>query len=92
MSSNILMSIAILYIIISILLKSFSDINITIPCLWTTIFGMKCPGCGLTTASVELTHLHIQQAFQTNPLIFIILPAIAYYIISDYRKFRKRLK
>ena len=88
--SNIILSIAFLYIIISIILKSTSVIDITIPCLWTTIFGMKCPGCGLTTASVELTHFRFKEAFGINPLVYIVVPAFAYYIISDYLKFRKK--
>lgn len=92
LQSNILLVIVISYIFISVLLKSFFGINITIPCLWTTIFGVKCPGCGLTTASVELTHLHFAEAFKINPLVYLVVPAVIYYILSGYFVFRKGTK
>lgn len=90
MWDNKIASLIILYAIIAIALKSLAIIDITIPCLWTTIFGHRCPGCGLTTATIELIHFHPVTAFKTNPLIFIIAPAILYYVISDYIKFRKK--
>lgn len=85
------LSIVFAYIFLSVFLKSLSIIDITIPCLWTTIFGMRCPGCGLTTASIELTHFHFKEAFDTNPLVYIVVPAIAFYIVSDYLKFRRKI-
>ncbi len=88
---NKLASLIIIYGIIAIILKSLNIIDITIPCLWTTIFGHHCPGCGLTTATIELVHFRPISAFKINPLVYIILPAILYCIISDYIKFRKKL-
>lgn len=88
--NNKIISLVILYAIIAISLKSFAIINITVPCLWTTIFGHRCPGCGLTTAAIELLRFHPISAFKTNPLIVIIIPAFLYYLIIDYIKFRKK--
>jgi len=84
------MSIIVCYFIISDLLESVFDINICIPCLWKTFFGFRCPGCGLTTAFIKLTEFKISEAFEANPLIFILLPFGLLFILSDYNKFRKK--
>lgn len=75
------------YFIFSCLLKLFSGIDICFPCLWTAIFGVHCPGCGLTTAFIALLHFDILGAYHANWFIFIVLPAGVYYIVNDFYKF-----
>ncbi|NDV67659.1 DUF2752 domain-containing protein [Dysgonomonas sp. 25] len=84
-------TLVVVYAVIAIILKSLSIVDITIPCLWTKIFGFHCPGCGLTTATIELIHLRPVAAFETNPLVYIVVPAILYYVITDYLKFRRKV-
>ena len=55
--------------------------NIGIPCLFYQITGLKCPGCGITRLIFSLIKLEFQQAFFYNPLVFILLPFIGFYII-----------
>jgi hypothetical protein len=38
-------------------------------CLWKNIFGVDCPGCGMTRAACALTHGEFRLAFALNPLI-----------------------
>lgn len=78
------------YIIFSVLIKVFLDIDISIPCLWKSLFSFNCPGCGLTTASVKLTGLDVVGAYQANPLIFAVVPGGVFYMLTDFIKFKKR--
>jgi hypothetical protein len=41
-----------------------------IPCLWKTLFGVQCPGCGLTRAWAFLLRGEWRRAAQMNWLIF----------------------
>lgn len=78
-----------LYFAIGAVLKLTAGINILIPCLYRVLFNHRCPGCGLTTAFLELIQLHFHQAFTTNPMIFILVPAGIFYVGKDYLNFIK---
>ena len=90
--ANKLISIVAFYFIVSILLKIIFSIDILIPCLWKTIFHIECPGCGLTRAFIDILHCNFIDAFNDNPLIFIVLPLGIFYLYFDFMKFRKKLK
>ncbi len=92
LKENWLMSIVFFYAIISTFLFSFTSIDICIPCFWKMIFHSECPGCGMTRAFKELLHLDFYGAYKMNKLIFIVLPAIIYYITSDFIRFSKKNK
>lgn len=79
------------YLLLSVLLKSFLHVDITIPCLWKSIFNFSCPGCGLTTASIKMTKWDISGAYQANPLLFLILPSGVFYFVRDFSKFKKEV-
>ena len=80
------------YEMVAMLLYAITDgeIDVCIPCLWTTIFGVHCPGCGLTTASIDLLKLDFAGAWEANPLVFAVLPAIVFFAVSDFLKFRTK--
>lgn len=78
--------------LLSVLLKLSFDTDIGIPCLWKTMFGFECPGCGLTTAFIKLLQLDLAGAYKSNLLIFIVVPAGFFYILSDYNKFKKQYR
>lgn len=80
----------VLYIQCSCLLEMFGIVDIRLPCLWRKMFGVTCPGCGLTTAYAQFLKLDWAAAFHANPLIFIVMPAAAYYLISDFVAFSAR--
>ena len=80
------------YFLLSAILKATTDIDFCIPCLWKTIFGFHCPGCGLTTAFISLMKLDYREAFEKNWLIFIILPIWLYYLAQDYVKHNRKYK
>lgn len=75
-----------LYFVVSSILKLSTGIDICIPCIWKSIFGFQCPGCGLTTAFIDLLKLDFKGAYGSNRLIYIVAPAVLYFIITDLRK------
>lgn len=89
LSENKLLSLAGLYFLVSAGLKSFTAIDICLPCLWKALFGVSCPGCGLTSAFIQLVRFSPVGAWQANPLIFVVLPAGLFFIVRDFLRFRK---
>ena len=53
-----------------------------IPCPIYTIFHVYCPGCGVTRMLGALFKGDFYQAFRYNPLVFILLPFIIFYIFD----------
>ena len=78
------------YLLISTVLKAVTDIDICIPCLWKSLFNLHCPGCGLTTAFISILKLNFKNAYETNWLIFVIVPVGIYYVIDDFIKFTRK--
>lgn len=92
LASNKIISLVAIYFVISIIFKIALDINILIPCMWKTLFNFECPGCGLTTAFIDLLQFNITGAFTANPLIFIVLPLGIIFICKDFKKFSDDIK
>jgi cytochrome bd-type quinol oxidase subunit 2 len=54
-------------------------------CLAEAIFGIPCPGCGLTRATFALLHLDFNTAFQMHPLFllaYLDIVLIAYTVYT----------
>lgn len=47
--------------------------HFAIPCLFYTITGYYCPGCGITRLAFSCLKLDFYQAFRYNPLVFILI-------------------
>jgi hypothetical protein len=47
-------------------------------CPFKNIFGINCPGCGITHALISALHLHFKEAFNYNRLIVVVLPLLVY--------------
>lgn len=88
--SNVIMALVVIYLVFSAVLNALTNIDFCIPCIWKTVFGFNCPGCGLTTASIYLLKLDIKKAFESNWLIFIIIPFGLYYLAQDYKKHKQK--
>ncbi len=84
---NWIASLIITYFIFSALLKLISDIDVCIPCIWKSLFDVHCPGCGLTTAFIALLRLDVRAAYEANFMIFIILPAVIFFVVRDFYTF-----
>lgn len=47
------------------------------PCLFKTIFGRPCPGCGSLRAAHQLLHGNVTEAWALNKPLLIALPLAA---------------
>jgi hypothetical protein len=79
------------YEIFAIILSISTDINITIPCLYQIFFDVKCPSCGLTSATILLLEGEFHRSIHTNPLIIVIIPAMTSLTYMDFKKFTNEL-
>jgi hypothetical protein len=50
-------------------------------CLFYTVTGLSCPGCGALRASHQLLHGHLAEAFRLNPLLILALPFVAWALV-----------
>jgi hypothetical protein len=59
-------------------------------CIIKNVFGVGCPGCGMTRAISSIFHGNVAAAFQYNKLIAFVFPLLGYIcikaIIQDYRQ------
>lgn len=56
------------------------------PCIFLTLTGKYCAGCGCTRAIHALLHGHFYEALDHNALITLLMPILIYFLISDFRK------
>lgn len=54
------------------------------------IFGIDCPGCGLTRACLSALRLDFRTAFEYHPLFWLFGAGLVYFIF--YEQIKKRLK
>lgn len=50
--------------------------GLAVPCLFWLLTGWKCPGCGVTRMCVALLRLDVRTAFESNPVLFALLPVL----------------
>lgn len=53
-----------------------------IPCIWRSITGYPCPGCGLTRSLASMSHLDIVSAVRFNPSGFLIVLAAVIAVVK----------
>lgn len=65
--------------------------HLGIPCLFRTITGWLCPGCGITHMLIALIQLDFHTAYLENPFLLLTFPFILYQIIYQrYLQITKR--
>lgn len=60
--------------------------KITSVCLFKNLFGIRCPGCGLTRSFKAILNLDLMQAFHYNflgPILFILCIIFTIFLIKD---------
>ena len=63
-----------------IYIAAFRVMGFGVPCLFRTITGLMCPGCGMTHALAALSRGDISSAFHENLLSVTVLPALSAYL------------
>ena len=59
------------------------------PCLFKTIFGLPCPGCGSLRAMHQLLHGNLGAAWALNPMLMIVGPLAASVALFTFLRSRK---
>lgn len=73
---------SLIFLAIGLAYAAFAKITgIMIPCLFRTITGFKCPGCGVSHMFLNLFSGKIHAAFHSNPFVFLLLPFLCAYIL-----------
>lgn len=67
----------------------FAMYRLGVRCLFRTVLGFPCPGCGMTRALVSFLHLDFAAAAAYHPMVF-ALPVMYLYFLFDGRLFRQR--
>lgn len=60
--------------------------KITSVCLFKNLFGIRCPGCGLTRSFKAILNFDLMQAFHYNflgPILFILCIIFTIFLIKD---------
>jgi len=57
----------------------------TPPCLFRTLTGLYCPGCGSRSALIQLARGKLYAAWRLNPLMILFLPAAVLFLFSQVK-------
>lgn len=63
--------------------------SLRISCVFQTVLGIACPGCGMTRAMLAAVQLHFKEAFQYHPMFWSV-PILYLYFLFDEGLFRKK--
>lgn len=78
--------------VVAILILYYVWVRITkiaVPCLFHTVTGLYCPGCGITRCILSLAAGDVKMAYHWNPALFWVAPfALADVIWYHYLFFR----
>ena len=55
--------------------------GLAVPCIFRTLTGWQCPGCGITRACLSLLKGEIRTSFSYNPFLYFAGPCIIYLIV-----------
>lgn len=66
--------------------------NISAPCVFYTLTGFYCPGCGGTRAVLSLLHGHFLRSFFYHPVVIYTLVVFLWYYCSNTIEFLSKGK
>lgn len=61
-------------------------------CPFNYLFGLSCPGCGLTRAYYALFRFDLSEAFHFHPLFFLYPLVLVFFIVSKILKWNIKTK
>lgn len=56
-----------------------------VPCVFHSVTGLQCPGCGVTHMILALLRLDFSAAWGHNPYIMVAGPILAVAVIDEWR-------
>lgn len=64
--------------------------GLAVPCIFRTLTGWLCPGCGITRACLSLIKGNVHASFSYNPFLYIAGPCIIYLIVRGDLNYIKK--
>lgn len=62
------------------------------PCVWYTLYGIHCPGCGMTRAVLATLDGNILLSLRENAIfVFGMIAALLFYLQCVFRVFGKKI-
>lgn len=58
------------------------------PCVFHSMTGLFCPGCGITRMLHALVHGDLRGAFAMNAMVLLMLPVLATMLVNEARSRR----
>ena len=52
-------------------------------CIFRSLTGYQCPGCGVQRAIHAMLHGDIEAAWHFNPFVFFAVPVACFYIVTE---------
>lgn len=80
------------YLAVSVVLNATFGWTMGIPCLFDSLLGRECPGCGLTRAGVCLVQGDFAGAWAANPLWVLVVPLGSWITVSSVRDARRAFR
>lgn len=81
-------------VIISIIILSYVVFLklLGMTCIFKNMFGVSCPGCGMTRACISALTFNFKQAFYYHPLWIALIPTVLlliYFYLKEHKKLFK---
>lgn len=77
-------------IVITFLIIIFFMWIFNVGCLFKSIIGIPCPGCGLTRATLAFLRFDLTAAFRYHPLFWLVIPFLLLVIYSKKPLFNSK--
>ena len=77
-------------LLIAVIYAVMFSCGITCPIRY--VFGVSCPGCGMTRACMSALRLDFGGAFAYHPLWVLLVPFFAFLVVCTLRRWRRVLR
>lgn len=92
MKKRLLKSLLTAGIVLVVGLSYYAFIKLTglgIPCIFHSLTGLHCPGCGVSRMCIALLQLDLATAFQSNAFWMVLWPFLAAYGLFKWVEYLK---
>lgn len=92
MKKRLLKSLLTAGIVLVVGLSYYAFIKLTglgIPCIFHSLTGLHCPGCGVSRMCIALLQLDLATAFQSNAFWMVLWPFLAVYGLFKWVEYLK---
>lgn len=81
--ANVLVKLLVIAIVGIIYTNIIRSTGFWLPCIFRTVTGLKCPGCGISHMCIALLAMDFTSAWLANPVLLAISPAIIYIAMKQ---------